>query len=424
MTMTTIVVIGFTPPQSYAIEMLAQMTATQFDVITVARHSQRGAAIDLADAVARHNAQGVVIDIEGAALSADVLHDAVQAAQRLLQRPAVLVTRQVVAAQTVGANQYWLSAPYNREQMTQALQWLKDAIAKTPQSAQPLLAPQSAQQTQLTTNLTVPPHAAASKTSSAASSQPVPDARQREQVFDILARTFADLTQTGLFALAKQLQLLSGYARVTINGQPMYINADEHSAIANRIERMIDHFIVGQALGSHSFDLEPISKDDYQAATAPLLAQGQQKIAVSQILWRVGLEVLRRGDYTQTHHLRFVAKQMPNFGTTSFVPSYVMPLIASCLGRARSLTDLQSLFGNLTVSQINQVLILLALTGNIQAEPLIVSYQQAASNNVTAQIAPNSTQAASQRDGQNQGIQQASESGFLKRFLGRLGVKF
>ena len=415
MTMTTIVVIGFTPPQSYAIEMLAQMTATQFDVITVARHSQRGAAIDIAEAVTRHNAQGVVIDIEGAALSADVLHDAVQSAQRLLQRPAVLVTRQVVAAQTVGANQYWLSAPYNREQMTQALQWLKDAIAKTPQSAQ---------QTQLTTNLTIPPHAAASKTSSAASSQPVPDARQREQVFDILARTFADLTQTGLFALAKQLQLLSGYARVTINGQPMYINADEHSAIANRIERMIDHFIVGQALGSHSFDLEPISKDDYQAATAPLLAQGQQKIAVSQILWRVGLEVLRRGDYTQTHHLRFVAKQMPNFGTTSFVPSHVMPLIASCLGRVRSLTDLQGLFGNLTISQINQVLILLALTGNIQAEPLIVSYQQAASNNVTAQIAPNSTQAASQRDGQNQGIQQASESGFLKRFLGRLGVKF
>ena len=421
MTMTAIIVIGFTPPQSYAIEMLAQMTATQFDVITVARHSQRGAAIDLAEAVTRHNAQGVVIDIEGAALSADVLHDAVQAAQRLLRRPAVLVTRQVVAAQAVAVDQYWLSAPYNREQMTQALQWLKDTIAKTPQSAQPLVAPQSAQQT---ANLTIPSRAATSKTSSAVSGQPAPDARQREQVFDILARTFADLTQTGLFALAKQLQLLSGYACVTINGQPMYVNADEHSAIANRIERMIDHFIVGQALGSDSFDLKPISKDDYQAATAPLLAQGQQKIAVSQILWRVGLEVLRRGDYTQTHHLRFVAKQMPNFGTTSFVPSYVMPLIASCLGRARSLTDLQSLFGNLTVSQINQVLILLALTGNIQAEPLIVSYQQAASNNVTAQIAPNSTQAASQRDGQNQGIQQASESGFLKRFLGRLGVKF
>ena len=421
MTMTAIIVIGFTPPQSYAIEMLAQMTATQFDVITVARHSQRGAAIDLADAVARHNAQGVVIDIEGAALSADVLHDAVQAAQRLLQRPAVLVTRQVVAAQAVAADQYWLSAPYNREQMTQALQWLKDAIAKTPQSAQPLVAPQSVQQT---ANLTIPPHAATSKTSSAVSGQPAPDARQREQVFDILARTFADLTQTGLFALAKQLQLLSGYACVTINGQPMYINADEHSAIANRIERMIDHFIVGQALGSDSFDLKPISKDDYQAATAPLLAQGQQRIAISQILWRAGLEILRRGDYTQTHHLRFVAKQMPNFGTTSFVPSYVMPLIASCLGRARSLTDLQGLFGNLTVRQINQVLILLALTGNIQAEPLIVSYQQAASNNVTVQIAPNSTQAASQRDGQNQGIQQASESGFLKRFLGRLGVKF
>lgn len=421
MTMTAIIVIGFTPPQSYAIEMLAQMTATQFDVITVARHSQRGAAIDLADAVARHNAQGVVIDIEGAALSVDVLHDAVQAAQRLLQRPAVLVTRQVVAAQAVAADQYWLSAPYNREQMTQALQWLKDTIAKTPQSAQPLVAPQSAQQT---ANLTIPPHAATSKTSSAVSGQPAPDARQREQVFDILARTFADLTQTGLFALAKQLQLLSGYACVTINGQPMYVNADEHSAIANRIERMIDHFIVGQALGSDSFDLKPISKDDYQAATAPLLAQGQQKIAISQILWRVGLEILRRGDYTQTHHLRFVAKQMPNFGTTSFVPSYVMPLIANCLGRARSLTDLQGLFGNLTVRQINQVLILLALTGNIQAEPLIVSYQQAASNNVTVQIAPNSTQAASQRDGQNQGIQQASESGFLKRFLGRLGVKF
>lgn len=421
MTMTTIVVIGFTPPQSYAIEMLAQMTATQFDVITVARHSQRGAAIDIAEAVTRHNAQGVVIDIEGAALSADVLHDAVQAAQRLLQRPAVLVTRQVVAAQAVAADQYWLSAPYNREQMTQALQWLKDTIAKTPQSAQPLVAPQSAQQT---ANLTIPPHTATSKTSSAVSGQPAPDARQREQVFDILARTFADLTQTGLFALAKQLQLLSGYACVTINGQPMYINADEHSAIANRIERMIDHFIVGQALGSDSFDLKPISKDDYQAATAPLLAQGQQKIAISQILWRVGLEILRRGDYTQTHHLRFVAKQMPNFGTTSFVPSYVMPLIASCLGRARSLTDLQGLFGNLTVRQINQVLILLALTGNIQAEPLIVSYQQAASDNVTVQIAPNSTQAASQRDGQNQGIQQASESGFLKRFLGRLGVKF
>lgn len=421
MTMTTIVVIGFTPPQSYAIEMLAQMTATQFDVITVARHSQRGAAIDLAEAVTRHNAQGVVIDIEGAALSADVLHDAVQAAQRLLRRPAVLVTRQVVAAQAVAVDQYWLSAPYNREQMTQALQWLKDTIAKTPQSAQPLVAPQSAQQT---ANLTIPSRAATSKTSSAVSGQPAPDARQREQVFDILARTFADLTQTGLFALAKQLQLLSGYACVTINGQPMYVNADEHSAIANRIERMIDHFIVGQALGSDSFDLKPISKDDYQAATAPLLAQGQQKIAVSQILWRVGLEVLRRGDYTQTHHLRFVAKQMPNFGTTSFVPSYVMPLIASCLGRARSLTDLQSLFGNLTVSQINQVLILLALTGNIQAEPLIVSYQQAASNNMTAQVAPNSAQAASQRDGQNQGIQQASESGFLKRFLGRLGVKF
>lgn len=421
MTMTAIIVIGFTPPQSYAIEMLAQMTATQFDVITVARHSQRGAAIDIAEAVTRHNAQGVVIDIEGAALSADVLHDAVQAAQRLLRRPAVLVTRQVVAAQAVAADQYWLSAPYNREQMTQALQWLKDTIAKTPQSAQPLVAPQSAQQT---ANLTIPSRAATSKTSSAVSGQPAPDARQREQVFDILARTFADLTQTGLFALAKQLQLLSGYACVTINGQPMYINADEHSAIANRIERMIDHFIVGQALGSDSFDLKPISKDDYQAATALLLAQGQQKIAVSQILWRVGLEVLRRGDYTQTHHLRFVAKQMPNFGTTSFVPSYVMPLIASCLGRARSLTDLQGLFGNLTVRQINQVLILLALTGNIQAEPLIVSYQQAASNNVTAQIAPNSTQAASQRDGQNQGIQQASESGFLKRFLGRLGVKF
>ena len=410
MTMTTIVVIGFTPPQSYAIEMLAQMTAKDLVVAISARDSQRTEAVNIAELMTQHGAQGAVIDIEGAALPVHVGQDMAQFTQQVLGCPVVLVTRQAVSSPATGTNPYWLSAPYNRDQMTQALQWLKDTIDKNPRPAQPIPTAPS---------LSPTPNAPARTSSDEAPNQPVADAEQRQQVFDILAQTFASLPQTGLFALAKQLQQSHGFACLTINGQSMYINANERSALANRIDRMMDHFIVGQSLGDESFRLEPISAADYQAATASLLAQGQQKIAISQMLWRMGLEILRRGDYPQTHTLRFMAKQMPNFGGTGFVPSYVTPLVASCLGRARTLADLQGLFDNLTVNQINQVLILLVLTGNVQPKALIGSSQQhpqtsPAAVQTTAQTAVNS----------NQGVQQAGQNGFLKRFLGRLGVKF
>lgn len=428
--MLQLLLIGFNEQNANVIDMFVGMTYSDIKVSRVSR---------LPDSVPRQMPALTAIEAESDIFVIDVQSvgfdpnqpDVFEAmlAQKLAKKPLLLINR--LAGSTVNPTNNpdadgiheWLNVPYSRQQMAEKLQLLVDAAnaqhyAKTSQNPKTPLADTLLKTSSIPTKSASPP--TAEKPSDKPANKPYSflDHQNIEQGFGLLAQQFSELQQTAFFEFAKRVQLLTQCAVVEVNGHYLYLNPFDKSVVASHLERTLDHFLVGSNLQQALQNFQLIDIEAFNQKSHQLMTEGGKRFNLSQLLWLMGLELVPRNRYEQQHTLPIEISYLPNLNGKKFVPSYVMPVLASCLGRSRTLTELTGLFPMLTNAQCNQ-LIILAIMSNIAKADTLLNY---ASHQTKPAITQPAAAATAESVAVNSGVKKAQQTGFLKRLLGRLGV--
>ncbi|WP_227429753.1 hypothetical protein [Psychrobacter sp. I-STPA6b] len=198
----------------------------------------------------------------------------------------------------------------------------------------------------------------------------------------------------------------------------LLINPAERSVIMDSdITRVTDCFcIIGNQkyAGTNGVQLLPISTEQYIEKSQKLSRAGNKKYVMNTILWQIAAEVLHYDLPNQPHPLRLKVKFVPNFAVMRFVPSYVYSVLSACLSKARTIVELQSLFPELSIQQLNRVILLSMLSG-VAEETILLPAN-------TTPDADKSTLSSADKMNRNSGVRQANSTGFFRRLLQKLSI--
>lgn len=414
--MLKLLLIGFTQTNANVIQIFIEMTFKDIHVDSIIRQVNEGSlSLPILDEQQR-GYDIFIIDFEGVGLNLNDKNIAQKLEIYTTGKPILFVSRQNSVVPVSLVHYEWLTLPYSRQQMTESV---KNMLAKIKPVNTTQVLPKGGQ------NVSMSANASLIKTAAGLEGQikrvPVsPKAESLEyqvtneeikQVFDVLADVFVGINEQPFFNFVKSLQITNEFTQVVISHYDIYLNPISKSVVAMNLERIVDSFTVGLRQDNISF--VKLDSSDFRQKVNGLLAQGAKQYSISQLIWFIGMEIMqtKRYDYYETHQLKFEARYMPNITGMKFVPKYVIPVIASCLGRARGLADFNTLFPYLTNEQINQIMILLSISQAIRSDVLLDSVKN---------MPPKPTQVVDTTA--NIGVQKANKTGFLKRLLIRLGV--
>ncbi|ELA08103.1 hypothetical protein MOMA_06066 [Moraxella macacae 0408225] len=436
----SLLLIGFTETNANVIQIFLEMTFKNIQVNRIIRNLGQ-TTFELPTLSDKEQQSDVfIIDFEGVGLDLVDNKPPKKLKSYTNNKPILFITRQNEILLDTFANYEFLTIPYTRQQMTDCIKVMLDLpkfaptnhdinndsaniknvknvknalniLPKNPNKAVQDLINESFAGTKIansrsftnsnlsTTQKSPNLNNSLSKTSG--------NVDEINQVFALLSDIFTDIAERPLFSFAKKLQSLTEFSRVTINGYQMYINPIDKSVISDNLERIGDGFVVGIGLKEENLLFQVLDINHFRQRTANLLELGAKQYSLTQVIWFIGLELMqvRRNNYGESHCLQIQATFMPNFAGINFVPNYVVPLIASCLGRPRTLLDFNTLFPQLTNAQVNQVLLLLIMSNAVNNEVLLNSY-----NKSTQNTSQNLVKAVDNPI--NTGIQKANKTGF------------
>lgn len=423
--MLKLLLVGFTAQNANVIQMFIELTFDNIRVSAVPRlpESTTPRMPDLT--VFESESDMFIMDAEHIGFDFSNYHKACQSvATTLPDKPILMVSRQALPAEAgqLTANFQWLTVPYTRTQMADKLQLLiSDAKLKQTQKTANVPVMEVSLAANVSSSASAPVSPAMSKSEpSAITTVNEAEIEQSNAIFDLLNKTFNQLGESAFFEFAQTLYQLQQPTLFNVNGHFLYVNPLDNSVVASRLERIIDHFMIGQNLRQSLATRQSLDQASYEQQTQQHILAGDKKMTLAQLIWHIGLEMLPRNSFDGTHNLPIEVRLMPNLTGIGFVPNYVMPLIASCLGRVRTLADFHQLFPNLTNAQVNQVLILLIMSHSVNTQ-LLLAQRSVTSQPTSAPAVSQSTQQATATV-ENKGIQKAQQTGFLKRLLGKLGV--
>lgn len=429
--MLKLLLVGFTEQNANVIQMFVELTFDNIKVNRIPRQpdsvANRMPALTVIEAesdIFVFDAQSIGLDMNNTQQDYTQLNEITQ------QKPALLISRQPIDSAVLGeaGNIDYLTVPYTRQQMTEKLHILNQKAKlhlekSSPKDTQFISA--NTAKTLIKNTNTVDSQTLSSKDNTTQSANTSTankfDSTSFNATLDVLATNFDALADTPFFEFAKRVQNLTQPTCLTIGGQHLYINPQDKSVVASRVERIVDYFTVGQNLSQSLQNFQMLDEASLSQQTAHYLAEGDKKISISQLIWLMGLEMIPRNAYNNNHLIKLEVSHMPNFAEIKFVPTYVMPMIASCLGRARTLHDFNTLFPNLTNAQINQVIILLVLSGTVKDSIVILS--RLPTNAQQPHALTENKPINNNQSNLSDGVKKAQKTGFLQRFLNRLGVK-
>lgn len=458
--MLKLLLVGFTEQNANVIQMFIELTFNNVRVSRVSRLPETSAQKMPELTVMEKESDIFLMDAESIGIDPNQSIAAhTTFSEKLPNKAILLITRQTLPEATAAAempNFQWLSVPYTRKQMADKMQQLI-SIASLKQTqtatkevddtspsviAEPSNNPQLSQIAKKANDISQKSDSdslaqqGTHQNPSAFGEQsqdelPLAESKHTDAMFQLLAKTFNGLSDTPFFEFAQGIYGVKDYTVLDINGHLIYIDPLEKTAIVDRVERVIDHFMIGKNIRNSFVNRQVLSEHEYITRTARHLENDSKKLTLGQLIWYVGLEMIPRNAFNQTHQLPIEVRYMPNLSGIKFVPTTVLPLIASALGRVRTLTDFNQLFPNLTNAQVNKIIILLVMSHSVNSAVLLshtdiaatVSRTEAASTPSVAvkdKISQANTQANNVK---NTGIEKAQRTGFLKRLLGKLGTK-
>lgn len=380
MTTFTSAVVGFQDIEANALILFKDLAYPDLNLITVPRAYSVTYQLCLPSSLSQP-VDFYLLDLEGLGLS---LYDSDVTAKIMdytAHKPTILVSRYALEQwQHLALQPQWqfLSANYKRQQIQEAID---KAIATIKSTAKNVTTIQSK-----------------------VAFTPV------EATFDQLKATFKDIDSYFYFILFRQIALLNTYTKLTIENHSLYINPFDKSGIVHRLGGLIDRLsILRRTPTTALLKIETLDEAQFNHQTQKLLDTGVKKMPLSQLIWQIGLELVQSNQFSNSHQLFLKVNYMPNLAGINYVPSYIIPIIASCLGKAKPFSVLQNSFPNLTNGQLNQVMVLMVCSQIIDTSILLMPQAVLDNNQNTT---PDSTA--------NTDIAQAQSSGFFRRLLNKL----
>lgn len=229
------------------------------------------------------------------------------------------------------------------------------------------------------------------------------------------------------FAAVYDTILVQSVLSVFAQKQPVVLQVDKYELLIDPVERsvlmdtditrVVDYFCI---VGTHKYALSstdrvkvmPISNERYMQKSQQLSISGHKKYALSTIFWQLAAEVDFKDIPNVVNTLQLKIKYIPNFAMMRFVPSYIYPVLAACLNKVRTVTELQTLFPELSLRQLNHIILLCILSGVVDEGTLVADPMQVAT----------SQQQIVDEKYINTDIRQANRTGFFKRLLQKLSI--
>lgn len=408
--MLKLLLVGFTKTNANVIQIFVEMTFKNVLVDSVIRDVNEKNPILPHLTEEQRASDAFIIDFEGVGFDSNKQDIAKEIKLYTQGKPILFMIRQNSVMPASLVNYEWLTMPYTREQMNESIKDLFTRLQSinTTQKPPTNLKASDSELTKPNINYQAI-HQLNSSNSNPNILVTQTQLAQMRKVFEILSDVFSEIESRSLFEFAKQTQLSQNFLKISINHYELYFNPLDKSIIAMNVDRITDNFMAG--LRKESILFHKLEGEHFRQKATQELLKGASQYSLSQFIWLVGIEMIqaKRYLYAERHELKFEAKYMPNILGLKNLPKYIVPVIASCLGRARSLSDFNAMFPQLSNAQINQVLILLTISQGIHAEALINSVKPLP---VLEQNVPTL----------NIGVKKAHQTGFLKRLLNLLGM--
>lgn len=231
-------------------------------------------------------------------------------------------------------------------------------------------------------------------------------------LYDVLDTHF-DIPQIALLRQFVEILLTKTPLKVVVGAQTMYIESSLNMALVTNWQRLMDACaVLGEFNQSTQvMKITPMTKREFEGVNDSSV----QKHPINTLLWQMADRLLPKKIVTSHHSLLLKMRFMPNLGNDGRTPEYVRALVSSCLLVPKTPDMLMLRMGELAdEGLINRVFLLAILSGMADSQVLEQSFIKAEKlPQNTTNVAPSSTH--------NQGVQKAQKTGFLARFLTKLG---
>lgn len=417
--------IGFSKQNADVLQMLIERLYPDYELVIIERYFGGTLRLQLpkierlsADTMLIINLDGVGM-VNFTAAHIDELKEFIQGKATMLIARHNLDKWKSALPEEIGA---YLSVPYSRELMTDALKKLEEKHKKLSEHSytKENVAPDTPQaQSQ-----------AQSQTQEMAQVKEVAEVQESEQIQASLTEcgsSYSKIEEDGqflhkvlseCFAIPKlillqnilDIRVSNTPIKVKIGNQTFYACPECQVAYVNSINRLIDYcdMLYGLELSASVIVVEPVEAVDFNKLAPVFEKKGYRKYTLNSLLWQICWRLLPNEIDVPDHNLMLKMRYMPNFLQMKKIPEYIRPLIASCLTVPRSTKELIALVqGDETMKgQINHLMLIAILSGAADTEVLRQSYENQAIDKVKKE--------------DNEGIKTAKKTGFLSRLLSKL----
>lgn len=216
--------------------------------------------------------------------------------------------------------------------------------------------------------------------------------------------------------------------KVIIGTQTAYVNPKKSIALVHSMSRLLDYFSVAgncQVLKINVTNV-PMTSIEFDRVVDEIRSEGYRRYSLNSFLWQIYSVIIPTRINVPRNTLKLKIRYMPNFAGMSDVPEYVHAVVSSCLVIPKNLDQLDETFGELTQknpSILHRIFLLSIISGSADIAVLKQSfYAQSTPENIPPkyQLELLENPEPTPKPTPNQGVAQATKSGFFKRLLSKL----
>lgn len=245
---------------------------------------------------------------------------------------------------------------------------------------------------------------------------------QQEIISDIVNDCFPNVCQVDLVSTLIDIFTQVSPIMMRVGRYRMLINTQQQFAMVDNLERVLDYFsVVSNSAGfGHSFSSELLDDEVRHRHFFEQMQQNQcRQYPLNFVMWQIFSQLIPTWVNVEKHHLQLKTKFIPNFSMMQNVSIYAHSVLASCMNTPKTIHELDQIFEQASLSELNRILLLSILTGVADTDVLLLSHKH--QKGLEAQI-QESTLPKNPKIQQTTDVKRANKTGFFKRLLKKLGI--
>lgn len=444
-----LLLIGFSEQNAQALALLVQMDFSKTQVEVVPRQFSDDLKLTLPPLQMTQKCQGLIIDLDGVGMLRHDSQNEALLSKFIHNMPTLLLSRRSLDLwqQSTSLNHdhiLYVQKPYNKNTIQASLHQLNELISQTcngspkPQSAhigkQPISESPKDESKIKNHAQTHNPHLnnhqpkqtvqeqphdlnkPATNTDSHVYANPKIETRDLAKTWNILKTYFPVVYENKLIEHLLTIVNAKTAVQVKVGNYQLLANPKQGCVIVDSdMSRIVDYCSILKT--HHRLDdkiqIQTLGQESYLKHLQFLQKLGYQQQSITTLFWQIFDEALDK-NMPMRHLLRLKVTFVPNFSAMHFVPSYMHSVISSCLTIPRSIEDIERLFPELDIHQINRIFVLCILSGICDYDILTKNASQLPAQEILV------SKQNKKEPLKKSGIDKANQTGFFKRLLKKL----